>query len=151
MVLEFPFSFEDVDFIRIATGFFIMLLFFGLLQKSKILGRNKAAHLVISLIIAIYVVSNDAISNFLLDLSSNVALLVLMAVVFVMMMALTNASAFLLFVLFFLILLVLVLIGIYPFYLVLDYIPEGLITLFIVITIGIMILLLIFRERKEPD
>lgn len=148
MAIEIPLAFDNIDFARAGVGFFVFLVLFGILQKAKILGKSKMINLLISLIIALYVMSNEAVSDFIISLSSNVAVVVIFALVFILVMAFANFSALSLFFMFILIMLFLVLTNVSPFYLVLDYVPSGIVKILIVICIFIVILSLAFGSKK---
>ncbi|MBS3095664.1 hypothetical protein J4231_03210 [Candidatus Woesearchaeota archaeon] len=148
MALEFPFSFEDLDLLRVAAGFFVMLIVFGILQKSKVIGKNKAINLLVSLAIGIYVLLNERVSGFILDFSSNAAFLIIFALVIAVLMVLANISALAIFIIFIIATLFLVGTSIYPFYLVLDYVSADFLKTAIIFGIVIVLVLLLLGKRK---
>src|SRR3989344_8354929 len=147
MALQFPFSFENIDITGIAVGLFIFFVVFGILLKSKLLGRSKAINMIVALIMAILVVQNSTISNYILNFSSNISALLITALVFVMIMALTSASGFAIFSLFILLILFLAIINIYPFSIILDYISVYFVQILIILHIAIMVFWWLFRKE----
>lgn len=148
MAIEFPFSFQDFDIMRIAVGFFITLIVFGILQGSKIIGKNKPLNFIIAAIIGFYAMLNNVVSNFILDFSSNFAVLLLIAVVLVMMMALSGSSSMVMIKVFLSVVLILPFLNIYPFNLFREAFPENLFKILLIVAIVVIALLWILWRKK---
>jgi len=148
MAIEFPFSFQDIDLMRIAVGFFITLIVFGILQGSKIIGKSKPLNFIVAVIMGFYVMFNNVISNFILDFSSNFAVLLLIAVVLVMMMSLSGSSSMVMVKVFLSVVLILPFLNIYPFNLLRDVFPENLFKILLIVAIVVIALLWILWRKK---
>ena len=149
MAVEFPFSLQDIDILMAALGLFIILIIYGLLQKSKILGKNKAIHLIVGTIFAFLVIQNEVISFYIIDFSSNISFLLLVALVFVVIMTIARASALSMFMLFILLIMVLITAGIYPFSLLQFYISGNFLRILIILHILIMLVYWLMRDNSR--
>ena len=142
------FGILDIDFLKIAVGIFIVMICFGLLQKAKILGKSKIINFFIAAIIAFFLIRNDNLVSFILNFSSNIAVLLLAGLVFVMVMSLSGISGAWLMKIFLSVLLILPFLDVYPFYLLRIYLPPSAFKVLAVIDAVIIILIWILWKRK---
>ncbi len=147
MAFGFPFNIENIDFLRISVGIFITLITFGVLQKAKILGKSRIINLVVALIIALLLARNEKLVQLVLNFSSNISVLLILGLVFVMIMALTNASSLTLAMLGLFVVLVLIGLNVYPFVLIRAYLPD--IWIKVLIALFVVIMVILWATRKK--